>query len=136
MTDNSPIARVETIVNEKRGAITWTPQWGADIRVVLELARQAERTPRRVWFYEDDEGACSDFAYANVETAKAAALAEVDPQAVGPDADPELVAHYTWEPVKDMPMYYLLAEDGRSSGYKVYGFDVAYYDVPAGGDPT
>jgi hypothetical protein len=82
-----------------------------------------------VWYYTDDDEGSSSEVYPDVDTAKAAAIADLealDPGAVTGEEQ------YTWRTVEKLPDYHLLDEDGRFTGWSVNRLRVAAPVAKAG----
>jgi len=78
--------------------------------------------PAEVWYFTDDEEGSSSEVYLNVDTAKAAAIADLealDPGAVTGEEQ------YTWRTVEKLPNSHLLDEDGRFTGWSVNRLQIA-----------
>lgn len=81
-----------------------------------------EPAPVEVWYYTDDDDASSPEAYLNAESAKAAAIADLEA------LDPGMVTgdeQYTWRAVETLPGRYLLDDGGRFTGWSVSRVPVA-----------
>lgn len=82
-----------------------------------------------VWYWSDDDESSSAEVYPDADTAKAAAIANLealDPGAVTGEEQ------YTWRTTEKLPGCYLLDEDGTYTGWSVNRLRVAAAAVKAG----